>query len=124
MGAPKDVAGLSRRLASWREPAALTLDEQGMILDCSESGEELFGYSRLELLQQHVSTLLPQLSGIDLFRDGEPNALLAFLCRIGHLFQVQCCEGVTFHSELTFVHLNHAGKSILRLIAHPFRSAT
>ncbi len=119
MGALDEGAVLSTEsLAGWREPAALTLDEHGMILDCSDSGEELFGYSRRELVRQHVSRLLPQLYGVALFRDGEPNAMLAFLCRIGHLFQLHSRHDGVIHSELSFVHLSHAGKTTLRVIAH------
>ncbi len=118
MGALQEVAVLTDLpAAGWCEPAALTLDEHGMILDCSASCQELFGYTAPELFQQHVSKLMPQFSGVDLFLDGEPNAMIAFLCRIGHLFLVRRCCGATFKSELSFVHLSHAGKSILRLIA-------
>lgn len=121
MGALQEVAVLTDgQAAVWREPAALTLDEHGMILDCSETCEELFGYAAPELFQQHVSKLLPQLSGVNLFANGEPNAMIAFLCRIGHLFLVRSCCGTTFKSELSFVHLSHAGKSIFRLIATRF----
>ncbi len=124
MGALKEVVALPEsRAPEWREPAALTLDERGMILDCSDSGEELFGYCRLDLIHQHVSKLLPQLAGVDLIQDGEPNAQLGFLCHIGHPFQFHDCNGGVFNSELSFVHLNHAGKSIVRLIARPFPTA-
>ncbi len=117
MGALEEVAMLATGPAAWHEPAALTLDEHGMILDCSPSCEALFGYAPPELFQQHVSKLLPQFSEVELFHNGEPNAMIAFLCRIGHLFQLRRCCGATFTSELSFVHLSHAGKSILRLIA-------
>lgn len=101
---------------AWREPAALTLDEDGVIVDCSGHGEELFGYTRSELTDQHVSMLLPGLFGLDLFRDGQPNAYLHFLCHIGHTFEVMPRVGVAFLCGFSLVCLTDAGRRILRLI--------
>lgn len=41
---------------------ALWIDEQGQILDCSDSIAELFGYWKDELKGQHISMLLPDLT--------------------------------------------------------------
>ncbi len=109
--------------AKWHEPPALTLDERGMICDCSESGESLFGYRRHDLTWQHVSKLLPQLSGVALVLEGRINPLLQFLCHCGHLFQVQNRLGDTFPSGLSFVHLEHDGIHTLRLIVRPSDNA-
>lgn len=103
-------------------PAELTLDENGMILDCSDSAEGLFKYSRNELIEQPVSKLLPQLSEIKLVKDGKPNPQLGFLCRCGHRFLTRGQYG-TFSSELNFVFLAYGGMSILRLIVHPYGNA-
>jgi len=105
--------------AGWREPAALTLDERGMIRDCSRTGEELFGYSRVELTWRHVSKLLPQLSEIDLIQEGQINPLLSFLCHCGQLFEVNSKDGATFPGELNIINLGHPGKLMLRMIVRP-----
>jgi PAS domain S-box-containing protein len=106
---------------TWREPPALTLDARGVIVDCSERGEALFGYSRTELACRHVSEVLPQLSEWELLRDGEPNAHFSFLCHIGHAFQVRPRNGATFLSALSLVCLRDAGETVLRLIASPLQ---
>lgn len=102
-----------------REPAALTLDERGMICDCNRSGEQLFGYQRSELVWQHVSLLVPQLSGVALVRGGQVDPHLDFLCHCGHPFQVQKREGDVFPCELSVVHLEHDGRRVLRLMVRP-----
>ena len=102
------------------ETAELMLDESGMILDCSDSGEKLFGYSRCELIKQHVSKLLPQLSEFRLVKDGKLDSQLGFFCHCGRLFQGQSRLRGTFSSELNFVLLSYAGMSILRLIVQPY----
>ncbi|HEY5993345.1 MAG TPA: PAS domain S-box protein [Gallionellaceae bacterium] len=120
MSAMNEVLDLApKRTSGWREPATLTLDERGMICDCSKAGEELFGYTRHELTWQHVSRLLPQLSVVNLVEDGEINPLFGFLCHCGHLFQIQNRHGSTFPGKLSLVHLSHTGKSVLRLIVQP-----
>ena len=120
MGAQQGVGVLSKeRTAGWCEPAALTLDERGMIRDCSRSCEEMFGYGRHELVLQHVSKLLPQLSEVNLLQDGEFNPKLRLISRCGHLFQAQKQDGGTFSGELSFVNLVHAGRRVLRLIVRP-----
>jgi PAS domain S-box-containing protein len=101
------------------ESAELMLDEGGMILDCSDSGEKLFGYSRSELIKQHVSRLLPQLSKVKLVENGKLDSQLGFFCHCGRLFQVQSRLRGTFLSELNFILLSYAGMSILRLIVSP-----
>jgi len=101
---------------AWREPAALTLDQDGVIVDFSGRGEEFFGYSRSELARQHVSMLVPWLAGLDLFENGQPNAYFNFLCHIGHSFEVIPRRGVVFLCEFSIVWLKDAGQTLVRLI--------
>jgi PAS domain S-box-containing protein len=103
----------------WQEPPELTLDERGMIRDCSKSGERLFGYRRHNLVWQHVSMLFPQLSGVALVQEERFNPQLNFLCHCGKLFQSQDRQGETFFSRLSFVSLENDGRRTLRLIVHP-----
>lgn len=101
---------------AWREPPALTLDEYGVIMECNDCGEEFFGYSQKELAQQHISTVLPQLSRVELLKGGEPNANFSFLCRIGHVFEVMPRSGAVILCGFTLVYLSGAGQTFMRLI--------
>jgi len=80
--------------------AALTLDQHGMICDCNCATEALFRYRRNEIVQRHISTLLPQLGQLDLMEDGRINQRLHFLCHIGHTFQAVPQDGECFDGEL------------------------
>jgi len=105
------------------DPPALSLDERGMILDCSKSFRTLFGFQRSELVWQHVSTLFPQLAEIDLVQAGQVNSLLSYLCRCGKLYQAINRQGDSFSINLSFVRIEYKGRGILRLIVHPFMNA-
>jgi PAS domain S-box-containing protein len=104
----------------WQEPPALTLDERGMICDCSNAGEKLFGYRRKEMVSQHVSNLLPELSEIQLIKNGQFNPQLGFLSHCGHHFRAINRLGGIFLNELHFVLLEYAGRRTIRMIVHPF----
>lgn len=109
--------------AEWQEPPVLTLDESGMICDCSKAGEQLFGYGRKDMVWQHVSKFLPELSDIELVKDGQFNPQLGFLCHCGHHFRATNRVGNVFLSELHFVLLNGAEKHTIRMIVQPFEDA-
>ena len=111
------------RPADWCEPPALTLDADGVIVDCSDRGEVFFGYARTELSSLHVSRVLPQLAGLELLKNGEPDAYFSFLCHIGHAFEVQPRAGAAFLCGLSMVCFRNAGQTILRLIAQPSPAA-
>jgi PAS domain S-box-containing protein len=114
---------MTRHRIKLQELAALVLDESGAICDCNKSVEQLFGYRRSDLVLQHVSTLLPQLSGFALMRDGQIDPHLDFLCHCGHLFQAKNRHGEVFSIELSLVQLEQDGKRILRLLVCPASSA-
>lgn len=101
------------------EPPALSLDDRGMILDCSKSFGKLLGFQRSDLVWQHVSTLFPQLAGVELVQAGHVNSLLSYLCRCGKLYQAKNRQGDFLSINLSFVRIQYKGKGILRLIAHP-----
>jgi PAS domain-containing protein len=105
--------------AAWQDPPALILDERGMICDCSKAGEILFGYPRQDMVWQHVSKLLPELSEIQLVKNGQFNPQLGFLCHCGHHFQATNRLGNVFLSELHFVILNDAETRQIRMIVQP-----
>lgn len=114
-----NVVASNRFLGVRDELVALILDERGMICDCSKAGEALFGYLRRDMVWQHVSKLLPQLSEISLVSNGQINPRLGFLSRCGQLFQARNKHGDTFYSALHFVHLDYRGKRVIRLILRP-----
>jgi PAS domain-containing protein len=119
-----EIAGRhTNRHADWCEPPALTLNAQGVIVDCSDRGESFFGYARTELARLHISSILPQLAGLDLLQNGEPNPYFAFLCHIGHAFEVKPREGAAFLCSWSLVCFRNAGQTILRLIAQPSPAA-
>jgi PAS domain S-box-containing protein len=101
------------------EVASLTLDESGMIRDCCRAAEKLFGYSLRQLCSQHVSALIPQLSGIEMVQEGQVNPKLAYLCRCGHLFRAESRYGDILPSELSLVRLENAGRRMLKLFVLP-----
>jgi len=105
--------------AEWQEPPTLTVDERGMICDCSKAGEALFGYSLKDLVWQPVSKLLPELSEIQLVKNGQFNPQLGFLSRCGQPFLAINRLGNVFLNNLHFVVLNYAGKYAIRVIVQP-----
>lgn len=105
--------------SEWQEPPSLTLDEYGIICDCSKAGEKHFGYSRMELICQPVSKLLPELSEIQLVKSGQFNPKIGFLSRCGRSFQVKNRLGEIFMNNLHFVLLGYAGAYTIRVILHP-----
>jgi PAS domain S-box-containing protein len=108
----------NKRLVEKFDPPALSLDERGMILDCSKSLEKLLGFRRSELVWHHVSMLFSQLEGVELVQGGQVNSLLNYLCRCGQLYQVKNRQGETFSSNLNLFRIENQGKRILRLIVH------
>ena len=121
---PQEVTTPKVRINRKDDLVALTLDERGVILDCSKAAERLFGYLRSELMWRHVSQLLPQLIEDVLVQDGRLNPKLSFLCHSGHLFQTHGRQGRAFRSELHFVELNNLSGRILRLIVCPVDFST
>ena len=106
-----------------QDPAALVLDDRGMIRNCNKSCEKLFGYRSSELAWQHVSRLFPQLSEVQLVQNGVFNPHLEFLCHFGLPFRARKYLGDTFDSELHFVHLNQNGRFVIRLLINPSHRA-
>jgi hypothetical protein len=113
-----------RRARKYPEPPALALDEDGVILNLSELGEELLGCSCSDLSGRHISRLFPELSGISLVQQGRLNPSLNYVCHCGKVFHAQNLQGGTFFSRLYFVCLaNEDGQPRLRLIVRPLDDA-
>ena len=100
------------------DPPALSLDEHGMIQDCSKTFEKLVGFQRSDLVWNHISRLFPQLVDVELLKGGRVNPLLNYLCHCGHSYQVQNRQGETLLSNLSFVLVEFSGRLSLRMIVH------
>lgn len=110
----------ARRNAPERhDPPALSLDDRGMIIECSKSFGRLFGFRSSDLVLHHVSTLFPQLAGVELVQGGQVNSFLNYLCRCGQVYQAKNRQGDMLSNHLSFVRIEYNGKRILRLIVHP-----
>jgi PAS domain S-box-containing protein len=111
------------RLNESLDPPALSLDERGMIQDCTKSFEQLFGFKRTELVWQHVSRLFPQLDGIELVQAGKINSHLQYISRCGRNYLTQNRQGDMFFANLCFVRVEYNGRHSLRLIVNPSKEA-
>ena len=80
--------------------AAFTLDDLGVIRDCSGACEPVFGYMQEALVGRHISMLLPQLADTDLVQEGRVNSRLAFLCHCAFAFRARHRDGQSFSGEL------------------------
>ncbi len=98
--------------------ADLGIDQQGVIASCSREAEEIFGYSRSDIVRNPISKLLPELSERSLFKNGQLYPLLEYLCHCGHSFRAVKKCGATFDSELFFIKLANAEDTV-RLIVKP-----
>jgi PAS domain-containing protein len=106
-----------------REPAekmaVLMLNDNGLIHDCNQACEKLFGYLSCEIIWKHISMLLPQLAGISLMSGEQINPRLHFLTHIGHQFEVIGLGGIHFASRLFINEVENLGQHYLRLIVCP-----
>lgn len=110
-------------LGAQEEIAALTLNDGGLVRDCSRGGEALFKYCRSELVWRHVSLLLPQLATLELMQDGQINPRLRFLCRVGQPFQGVAQDGERFPTILFFNRVSGTTHQGMTLIVRPARDA-
>lgn len=102
--------------------AVLTLYENGMIRDCNRASAELLGCASSNLIWQHISTFLPQLSEVPLLNGQTINPYLKFLSRVGHGFEVVGSNGVHFLSAVFFNDVEDFGRHCLRVIFQPMTS--
>lgn len=118
------VAPENKQVSNIHEPVSLILDAEGNIIDCSESGERLFGFQLRELKSRHISLLFPLLSGVELIKNDHLNPFLHYLCHCGAGFQTRTHACTTFDSELHFVELiRHGQMCTIRLVVLPFVEA-
>lgn len=107
---------LARNETVSAEPAAITVNRNGTICNCNKAAETLFGFRHEELVTQHISLLLPQLSDVEWIQDGRPNPHLSFLSRIGRRYKAMKRDGNQFASRLFVVDLGNSEQCGLQLI--------
>jgi PAS domain-containing protein len=91
------------------------LNERGLILDCNESFEALFGFEWSGLIWHHVSLLFPHLTADDFVQAGEAHPMRDYLIRCGQQHQAQNRHGLRFPCNLIFVRILHEGMCCLRM---------
>lgn len=101
------------------EPAFLTVDPLGMIHDCNKMAEALFRSRRSGLIWRNISSLLPELAGVELMPSGRINQRLSFLSHIGRRFRAVARDGGAFSSEIYLNLLDGPYASRLQLIVRP-----
>lgn len=119
VGEPEHVDAASRLMGS--DEAALTVLENGLILNCNKVGADLLGYEPSQLIWQPISRLLPQLADMALVQDQEINPYLHFLSLVGHRFEVVAANGAHFASELFFTEVEELRRRCLRIVMQPIR---
>lgn len=100
--------------------AVLLLNPSGHVRDANTSAECLFGYSRSELTNWHVSVLLPKLAEVhnqDVFRR------LAFLSQCGATFRANRNHGHEFPCAVFFTCVHGADDTAIRLTIKEIRNS-
>lgn len=109
----------TRRHTDTGDTLIIVFNEQGAILECSPNCESIVGYSRKELISQHISKLVAYLENVPLFVRGEFNPQVGFLSHCGMLFRITHRDGSSFDSSLSIVQLHHLSAPAIRLIIVP-----
>lgn len=95
------------------------LSARGMILECNEAFEMLFGMAWDSMSWQHVSMLFPELDADDFALAGRTSPMQDYLVRCGRLHQGRNRQGGMFSCNLVFVPALHDGDHCLRLTVIP-----
>lgn len=104
--------------------ATLALDTSGLIRDCSDATEELFGYARDSLIGRHISVLLPALAHTALLQGDYINPHLGHLSHCGVPFCARRSDGEAFASEIFLTRLGDNGAYTLLLIVRKMDRTT
>ena len=107
-------------ISAFDKKIELTLNEQGMVCDCTIPIGDLFGYRRGAPVWGHISVLMPELAAIKLMRDGQINPRLRFLSHIGHRFQLLSFGGKLFDVKFFIRDIENNSRRYLRAMIFPF----
>ena len=117
---PKYPKQLMAPISAFDKKIELTLNEQGMVCDCTILTGDLFGYRHGELAWGHISELMPELAAIKLICDGQINPRLRFLSHIGHRFQLLSLGGKPVDVKFFIRDIENQGRRYLRAMIFPF----
>lgn len=95
------------------ELLVLSLDDLGVIRECSPASAKAFGYLPDELVGGHIRAVLPQLPETGLVQNDRIESRLAHRCRCGFRFEAQHRDGHRFGIELFINRLGYHNVSIL-----------
>ena len=104
-----------------REPAVIVMNTDGVIVQCDEAAERMFGYRSHELEGIPVGGLLPELDGKRLVGQGSASidSSLAYRCRCGGAFRAVRRDGSEFPTDLCLNVVRPADRYLVRMIVHP-----
>ncbi|MBI2801133.1 MAG: hypothetical protein HYX63_12790 [Gammaproteobacteria bacterium] len=88
-------------------PATLTIDDQGIITECSNGAAHLCCAEQRELLAAHVSKIIPRFGAKTAIRDGHVDSTLEFLTHARMPFRIQRHDGGSFVAELVINQLDN-----------------
>ncbi|SES65204.1 hypothetical protein SAMN05216326_101139 [Nitrosomonas marina] len=102
-------------------PVTLILTENGTIVESNEKSEKLLGLTLGKTGSNHISSLIPLLTEIDLLEKGNErvNPYLRFLSRIGHHFKVTGAEGRELSCQLYFSDIEYNNQHLIMIMIHP-----
>lgn len=115
----------SSMLTEYREKSRsseLWLNEEGIIRECTENAEEMFGLIRQQLISRHISQLFPQLAGIKLVDGGEFNSKLQMFSQFGTFFKSGSYEIESSRCQLFWSFVGHDNARLIHLIMVPLES--
>lgn len=113
----------SPQVAAAVEPAALSIDHNGVICDCNETAKAMFGLRCSDLLDRHIALLLPDLADVEWIQMGRPNHRLTFLSHIGHRFEAMHNDGSSFPVQIFLNDLGNCDDCTLRLVIRRVKEA-
>jgi len=112
----------SSMLTEYREKSRSSefwLNEGGIIRECTENAEEMFGQNRDQLVSKHISQLFPQLTGIKLV-DGEKfNSKLQLFSQLGTFFKSGTYEIASSRCQLFWSFVGQDNTRLIHLIMVP-----
>jgi PAS domain S-box-containing protein len=101
-------------------PAAVMMNETGIIQNCSDSFEQMFGYSQSELIAVHISLLFLDFAQVALIHNGTINERLHYISHCGHVFTGWDKQGKAKPTKLSLICLQNHGSFNLRMLVSPY----
>jgi PAS domain S-box-containing protein len=111
---------IGTRATERKLPAVVVMDEAGIMLNCCNSFEKLFGYTQSELISMHISRLFPEFAQVTLIYNGTINERLHYISHCGHVFTGWDKQGKAKLTKLSLICLEYKGIFNLRMLVRPY----